>query len=284
MPSRLAQVAILVTWAAAAVALFTRDLLPEFLIGAAPDLRALASPGTPPGPVKWVILTAEGRSTLALRPVGEATTETKPTLDGGVELTSEAWFNSGELLRGTPLAIPHESRLEMKSVYRVDKSGSLQGFTASIRADDDRDALVSMVGQVKLRTLEVKSTGPLPILTWTKSFPYEPRGLVQATMGAMDRLPGLKLGQRWDTRVVSPLTGRVETVRVEVARRAELYWDGGMVSTLEVVAHMTPLRATTWVRPDGLVLRQEVPFPLFRVVLERLPDLKRGEAGAEGRP
>jgi hypothetical protein len=284
MPSRLAQVAILIAWAAAAVALFTRDLLPEFMIGAAPDPRLLSSTGAPAGPVKWVILTSEGRSSQGLRPVGEATTETKPTLDGGVELSSDAWFNSGELLKGTPLASSQESRLEMKSTYQVDKSGSLRGFTASILADDDRASLVSIVGRVKLRTLEVKSVGPLPILTWTKSFPYEPRGLVQATMGAMDRMPGLKLGQRWETRVISPLTGRVETVRVQVARRFELYWDGGMVSTLEVVTHMTPLRATTWVRPDGLVLRQEVPFPLFRVILERVPEPKMVKAAAEGRP
>ena len=31
-------------------------------------------------------------------------------------------------------------------------------------------------------------------------------------------LPGLHVGQRWDTRVVNPFTGQVEVVRVEVQR------------------------------------------------------------------
>ena len=44
------------------------------------------------------------------------------------------------------------------------------------------------------------------------------------------------------------------------------------VTTLEVVTQMTPLTARTWVRPDGLVLRQEVPFPFVRLMLERLPE------------
>ena len=30
-----------------------------------------------------------------------------------------------------------------------------------------------------------------------------------------------------------------------------------------------PITAKTWVRPDGVVLRQEVPFPFVRLVLER---------------
>ena len=44
------------------------------------------------------------------------------------------------------------------------------------------------------------------------------------------------------------------------------------MTTLEVVHHMTPFAARTWVRPDGLVLRQEVPFPFVKLVLERLAD------------
>ena len=35
---------------------------------------------------------------------------------------------------------------------------------------------------------------------------------------------------------------------------------------------LATVSARTWVRPDGLVLRQEVALPLLRLVLERLPD------------
>ena len=39
---------------------------------------------------------------------------------------------------------------------------------------------------------------------------------MQSALGPLDRLPGLQVGQRWDTKLVSPLTGRIETVRAEV--------------------------------------------------------------------
>ena len=37
-----------------------------------------------------------------------------------------------------------------------------------------------------------------------------------------------------------------------------------------------------WVRPDGLVLRQEVPFPFVRLVIERKPSGTPGGAAAAG--
>ena len=59
---------------------------------------------------------------------------------------------------------------------------------------------------------------------------------------------------------------------VEVARRTVIHWDGNPVSTFEVVQHLAPLALRTWVRPDGVILRQEVPFPFVRLILERRPE------------
>ena len=91
-------------------------------------------------------------------------------------------------------------------------------------------------------------------------------------LGPLDRLPGLHLGQRWDSRAVNPFTGQVEVVRVEVQRRDLIHWNGEPVSAFVVVHHAGPITARTWVRSDGVILRQEVPFPLVRLVLERLAD------------
>jgi hypothetical protein len=78
---------------------------------------------------------------------------------------------------------------------------------------------------------------------------------------------------RWESQVVSPLTGNVESVRVEVARRnVMVHWDGSPVPTLEVVTRFKTMKARTWVREDGLVLRQEVPLVFVTLVLERLPE------------
>ncbi|MBV8486716.1 MAG: hypothetical protein JO161_00420 [Planctomycetaceae bacterium] len=120
--------------------------------------------------------------------------------------------------------------------------------------------------------MEVVSKGPLPVLNQKFSFPYEPRSVVQDALGPIDRLPGLHIGQRWDTHIISPFSGQVEKVRVEVRRRDLIHWNGEPVSALEVVQHAGPITTSTWVRSDGLILRQEVPFPLLRLVLDRLPE------------
>jgi hypothetical protein len=88
------------------------------------------------------------------------------------------------------------------------------------------------------------------------------------------------VGQRWVSQVFSPLTGRVENIKVEVAGKHVMQWDGTVVTTLEVIHHTAPIATRTWVRKDGLVLRQEVPFPFVKLVLERIPD--RGGRGQSG--
>jgi hypothetical protein len=106
--------------------------------------------------------------------------------------------------------------------------------------------------------------------------------MIQNAMGPIDRLPGLQVGQRWETRVVSPLTGRVERVNVEVVGKRSILWDNNPEPTLEVVTHFSPISARTWVRRDGLVLRQEIPFPFVKLILERLPDrAERNKPGVQ---
>lgn len=96
--------------------------------------------------------------------------------------------------------------------------------------------------------------------------------MVQSAVGPIDRLPGLRIGQRWRSQVVSPLTGRVETMQVEVARQRVIQWGQNPVTVLEVVQSLPPISARTWVRLDGLVIRQEMPLPLIRLVIERVPE------------
>jgi len=58
-------------------------------------------------------------------------------------------------------------------------------------------------------------------------------------------------------------------VRVEVTRRGLIHWEGNPVNTFEVVHRTSPFSMKTWVRLDGVILRQEIPFPFVRLVLER---------------
>jgi hypothetical protein len=125
--------------------------------------------------------------------------------------------------------------------------------------------------------MEIVSRGPVEMLKKRLEIDYVPRGVVQDVLGPLDRLPGLHVGQRWESQMVNPFTGQVSPVRVEVARLGMINWNGEPVTTFEVVQHLTPmamapLTMRTWVRRDGVILRQEVPFPFVRLVLERRPE------------
>ena len=107
--------------------------------------------------------------------------------------------------------------------------------------------------------------------------------MVQNSLGPLDRMPGLQVGQRWESRVVSPLhrTGRAGAGRGRAQERDHLGRQPGHDPRSRDA--MPPVSVRTWVRPDGLVLRQEVPFPFVRLVLERLPQRLIGAERARGR-
>lgn len=272
MPHRLVCVAILLFWSIAAVALFTRDLLPDLLIGTPPDLRSISQAEGAPKPTHWAIMVAEDPSLLNLRSVGQAVTRSTLKNDGWVEMSSEVFIDAEDLLRATPFEYVRNERLEVYSSCDIDLSGNLAAFRTAVRSAGEPGELLTLEGHVKNRTLEIRARGPLPLFNWTRTFPYQPRGMVQNTLGPMDRMPGLQVGQRWESRIISPLTGRVETIKVEVARKGVITWGNNPVQALEVVARASPISVRMWVRPDGLVLRQEVPFPFVRLVLDRQPD------------
>ncbi len=280
MPSRPACVAILLFWVYAAGGLFRRDILPDYWVTPPPDLRSIAAAEEDSRPTGWDLTVAEGSGLKGVRSVGRAVTRSSRTADGGTELIGEVWFDSGSLLKGTRFNSQSGERLDITNHLEIDPSGNLRRVRAVVRSPSEGFELMTLDGQVKGGLLEVKVKSPIPLLSGTKTFPYEPRGIVQNSIGPIDRLPGLQVGQRWVTRVFSPFTNRVEDVKVEVAGKRVIQWDGGVVTTLEVVQHLTPISARTWVRKDGLVLRQEVPFPFVKLVLERLPD--RGDRGQGG--
>jgi hypothetical protein len=282
MPSRFVSLGILIYWSVAAFCLLTWDVIPELTLGYPPDLRAIALAGDPGKPVRWSVQVVDDpRSPDARRTVGEAVTESSRRPNGWFELTSRVEFDADGLVRGTPFATHTRMDLSVQSRYRVDPSGNLNSFDLEVKSRESLETLIKVKGQLKGSKMEVTSKGPVPILNQNLSFAYEPRGMVQDALGPLDRLPGLHVGQRWESQVINPFSGQVDKMRAEVSRRSLIHWDGNPVTTLEVVQHMGPLAMHTWVRPDGTILRQEVPFPFVRLVLERRLD---GELGAGTTP
>lgn len=281
MPHRLVSLAILIFWTIAAGALFTRDLLPTFLLGPPPDLRTIAHSDAPAGPTRWSILAGDDGKGLNLRSVGQITTETLRKRDGWVRFTSQAWLDSGELLRGTAFETPQTERIGVVGSAEIDSTGNLQNFRVGVKLDErGGPEVLSLDGRLKKDMLEITTRGPINFLSGTQNLPYRPRGIVQNSLGPLDRMPGLQVGQAWETQVISPLTGAIQRCSVEVVGTEHIIWGSTPVMTMKVVTKMAPISAATWVRPDGLVLRQEVPIPhRIKLVLERLPDDE-----SEGKP
>jgi len=278
MPSRLACVALLLYWLVAALGLIVRDLLPELSVGSPPDLRSISRAGEDDPPARWTLLVVDDPNRAeARRSVGQAVTESRRVPGVGVEMSSRVVFDSGRLLsnllHGARASGRPDQQVEFSSTYHVDESGNLRSFHAEVRMPGQSLGLLEIDGRLKNRTMEIVSHGPVPFLNRATSFEYQPRGVVQSQFGPLDRLPGLQVGQRWDEQVVSPLSGQVETVRAEVKRKTVIHWDKAPVTTLEVVHTSKAVSARTWVRTDGLVLRQEVVLPVLRLVLERQPDI-----------
>jgi hypothetical protein len=273
MPSRFVSLAILIYWSIAAFCLLSWEVIPELTLGYPPDLRAIVGAGESSRPVRWSIQVVDDpRHPDLRRPVGEAVTTSARRPNRWVEMTSRVEIDAGGLLKGTPFANVSNVRLGVESVYRVAPSGNLDSFDLQVKSRDTPDELIKVKGKLKGDKMEIVSRGPLPIFNKTLTFDYEPRSVVQDVLGPLDRLPGLHVGQRWESRVINPFTGQVDRLRVEVKRRGLIHWEGKTVTTFEVVQYTGPLSMTTWVRTDGVILRQEVPIPFVRMVLERRPD------------
>ena len=273
MPSRIVSLIILVYWLIAAFCLLTRDVLPELTSGYAPNLRSITQAVDSAKPIRWSIqVTDDPRFPDERRIVGEAVTACVRRRDGWSELTSRVEIDAGGLLKGTAFLTRSSLQLEIESRYQVDKSGNLHSFLLEVKSPELPESLVEVKGEVKGKIMEVVSRGPVDILNKKMVIGYEPKSVIQDVLGPLDRLPGLHVGQRWDSQMINPFTGQVSTVKVEVKRRGLIHWNGKPEWTYEVVQSMTPLTTRTWVRLDGVIVRQEVPLPLVRLTLERRPE------------
>ena len=276
MPSRIVSLIILVYWSIAAFCLLTWDVLPEMTSGYPPDLRTITQAVDSVKPTRWSIQVIDDpRFPDIRRIVGEAVTACARRPDGWFEMTSRVELDAGGLLKGTAFLTRSSIRLEIESRYLVDRSGNLHSFRLEVKSPESPETLVEVTGEVKGKRIEVVSRGPVEILNKRFPIPYEPKSVIQDVLGPLDRLPGLHVGQRWESKVINPFTGQVSAVKAEVKRRDLTQWNGKLVRTFQVVQTMAPLSTRTWVRiDDGVIIRQEVPLPLVRLVLERRPEVE----------
>jgi hypothetical protein len=273
MPSRFMSLVILIYWSIAAFCLLSWDVLPEITQGYPPDLRSIVYASDASKPVRWSLQVIDDpKDPDVRRTVGEAVTSSSRQPNGWFEINTHAEFDAGGLLKGTLFGTRMGMALQIESIYRVDPSGNLRSFDLNVHSRESSERLINVHGEVEHAKLNIVSRGPVPLLNQRWAFDYEARSVVQNALGPIDRLPGLHVGQKWETRVVNPFTGQADRAKVEVARRTMIDWNGNPVRTFEVVQHLAPLSMRAWVTLDGLILRQEVPVPFVRLVFERRPD------------
>jgi hypothetical protein len=96
-------------------------------------------------------------------------------------------------------------------------------------------------------------------------------------------LRNLQVGQTWTIPVYRPFppNSPVQIVEAKAERLELIYWNRDQVEVMVVayrgdagsgIAAARRPTGRVWVRPDGLVLRQEVAVSNLRLVFERLPD------------
>jgi hypothetical protein len=194
---------------------------------------------------------------------------------------------------------------DLSGMYRVTRDGQLREIMAAAtlmgRGIGPLQTLRGMVrGQVEG---EVKSErffpkGSIDFNGTTIELPLEPvevssQGNVLNPLHPINRVTGLRSGQRWQMPLVNPLNDSLmalvkkdpgaefllqghEGLRIlqaEVLQEPKvLDWNRNEVSCLVIEYHGDDLTARTWVRQEnGLVLRQEFSFWGDQIVMERDP-------------
>ncbi len=273
MPPRRINLIILAFWVYAAWELFARDILPDLVVGPPPDFRSIAKAETK-GESRWSILmeddSAQGREIA----VGQVLTRSTPQADGGLSLSSKAWFDSGAMLKRTPFEAVQSDRIEIVGDCWIDSRGNLDNFRVSLHeAQTPSVDLIMIEGRLKGNEILINTGGIIPYIG-PRAFAYEPHSVVQTSFSPLDRLPGIRVGQKWEQQVINPITRQAMKCRAEVVGRQTIMYDGNPTSTLVVLTKsdgVTP-PARTWVRADGLVIRQEVPLLIRKLILQRIPE------------
>jgi hypothetical protein len=287
MPPRLVTLAIVAFWLAMTGWLFYRECWPwlratgpqPFTIDLADEVQTL--------PIGWNVFQYTSRPGSPqfgrLTMVGIATSQVDyRELDRTFYMRCKFKFDQ-LTLAGFPVK-------RLISAYRVTREGRLKALSSSVTVQlpgPNVELVLSMDGQVsdarftgrvRVMNSEGLSYGELEL----GPVPVSERGSVLNPMHPLNRLAGLREGQRWRMPLVDPLGDAVSNLVPGIpvpirfldaeVRATTLRW-GGQLTTCWLVEYREPGKepvAWTWVRrKDDLVLQQEATYQGSRLVLQR---------------
>jgi len=262
MPTRWQAIGISAFWAVMMGLLVQRDVLPHWRLTPQPDFRALSQAEVLPVPVRWAILQTEHR-------IGFVETGWRRKPDGWCEFYSELELNPVELrgfgLLSSFLSTGAGGMLRCTSSFHITPQGNLDHFDIDVFPAESKPAM-RVRGRLDRDIMRVsfRATG----LSYDEDFYYEPHSLMTTSLVPIDKLPELSVGRTWEYRVMNPLARTTEVVRCEVTGEQVITWHNEPWQTYVVEQHYGRMRAHCWVKHDGTVLRQEVPFGWNTLVLE----------------
>ena len=287
MPARHYVLAIIVFWMASTAWLFYRDLRPRLLPGEPPPYTIDLADEAEISTIRWSVFKDN-----QTKPTGYAKTRVRYSeVDDTFEISGEFKLWSTGIMQGNADQV-------VEGKYRVTRDGQLRGIDARVtvvktieaRSLLEIEATGRIEGDVKNRIFTPHLTIDVPsALHLSKDLApvrVSERGNVLNPLQPVNRITGLKKGQRWRMPLVHPLTDAVSaavssifkyeiteisTLEAEVLPETQLLkWGHALVPCLVVEYTGDDIHVRTWVREaDGTVLRQEVEQHGESLVVQR---------------
>lgn len=272
MPKIVTRILIFVFWLICTSILVCRDVLPEYLVGEPPDWKRMVNkPETQPS--RWLIAVDEGGEKN--RVVGQAFNEIKKRADGGISFISRVKIDAKGLFQGTPLQVAESTKFQFVNTTSVTPQGLLDQIRAEVLVEElgEKPILVIQAMPTSQNKLDIRFNSSISaLLNFRQVIDYAPKEMVRGGLEPIDQLPGLRIGQRWTTQILQPMTARSDSIKSEVIALNRIFWNGNPTEVFVVEHKASTFSAKTWVRRDGLVLRQQLPIPLVKLVLELEPE------------
>lgn len=301
MPRPLACLAIVAFWLATSAWLVCREVLPHLLAGEPPAYTIDLTETVSANPVNWRILCSDPRHEGgALQLIGRLETQVERLPDRTFQLRAVARLRRLDKDEGFVFLKQIEIR-KVAEAFRVTEEGKLRGLSVQVdwRLFDSGGKRGALEGSIDFSgdVAEGYLTSGFAVVAagreWHRQtldrVKVSEQGSVMNPLHPVNRLPGLRTGQRWEVPLMDPLSllgespvrGIVEQIHAVRSLHAEVVAGTLDWNDAEVRCHVIEYResgkteptARTWVRRrDGLVLRQQAHYEGKTLVLDRTPD------------
>jgi hypothetical protein len=296
-------VAVVGLWLATTFWLVSSKILPPLVVGDPPTYRTVLAPSES----SWDVYLDDRRlgtteSAVRHHPDGMWEVVSMVRLDHLplAELTPR-WVSSlVELVEPAERALQGEFALASASTVEVDPLGHLVGFrsvTVAGPGGEPIDPEKPSAGSPMRVTIRGRVEGDqLAVHVQPGEFRYAlrlpPDALLAHTLAPQNRLPNLRLGQRWAVPVYSPFQSPgspLEMMHASVDRMETIDWNGRNIRTFvvgyrsdpggEMTSRRDPLRGRSWVTEDGQVIKQDAQLFSARLMFVLRSNSQAAEAG-----